>query len=361
MPRDYKRKEGARKYSVTDNDTLQQAMSELNQGKSQRYVAKKYNISRGTLQNRVAGRHSTKPGHPPVLAEQEEDSIVEHLLKLSDWGFPIDKTDLRMLFKAYLDKAGHVVAQFKQNYPGEEWANSFLKRHKADLTQRLCQNITPKRAQVDPDEVKKYFANLKETLKDVPKSNIINFDETNLNDEPGKKKCIFRRGTKYPERSMHHSKSSTSLMFAGSATGELLPVYVVYKADNLWTTWTQGGPPGTRFNRSKSGWFDNICFEDWFNTIALPYLRRKDGKKVLIGDNLSSHFSQEVLEKCQEHNIKFVCLPPNSTHMCQPLDVAFFRPLKLKWQDILSSWKTSGGRRSATVSKDKFPGLISRM
>ena len=123
MLRDYKQKEGARKYSVTDNDTLQQAMSELKQGKSQRSVAKKYNISRGTLQNRVAGRgrHSTKPGHPPVLAEEEEeDSIVKHHLKLSDWGFPIDKTDLRMLVKAYLDKAGHFVAQFKQNYPGED-------------------------------------------------------------------------------------------------------------------------------------------------------------------------------------------------------------------------------------------------
>ena len=74
--------------------------------------------------------------------------------------------------------------------------------------------------------------------------------------------------------------------------------------------------------------------------LALSYLRRKDGKKVLIGDNLSSHFSEAVIESCLQHNIKFVCLPPTSTHLCQPLDAAFFRPLKMKWQSILSTWET---------------------
>ena len=127
---------------------------------------------------------------------------------------------------------------------------------------RKC--ICPKRAKVSPGEMKKYFENLRTSFKDVPAANIVNYDETNVTDDPGKKTCFFRRGTKYPERTMNHSKSSISLMFAGAASGELLPVYVVYKAEHLWDTWTQGGPPGTRYNRSKSGWFDSNCFEDWF-------------------------------------------------------------------------------------------------
>ena len=55
---------------------------------------------------------------------------------------------------------------------------------------------------------------------------------------------------------MNYTKGSTSIMFCGTATGELLPVYVVYKAINMWNTWTLGGLTGARFNRSKSDWFD---------------------------------------------------------------------------------------------------------
>ena len=53
-----------------------------------------------------------------------------------------------------------------------------------------------------------------------------------------------------------------------------------------------------------------------------------DSTKLLIGDNLTSHMSAEVIELCKENNIKFVCFPPNSTEKLQPLDVGFFGPMK---------------------------------
>lgn len=69
-------------------------------------------------------------------------------------------------------------------------------------------------------------------------------------------------------------------MYAGTADGQLLPEYVVYKSEHMWNSWTQGGPEGARYNRSRSGWFDSICFEDWFYTIIVPFFRNKDGLKV---------------------------------------------------------------------------------
>jgi len=79
---------------------------------------------------------------------------------------------------------------------------------------------------VNPENIKNYLKTLETTLKDIPPCNIINYDVTNLSDDPGRKKCIFQRGSKYPERAMQSNKSATSLMFVGSATGELLPTYV---------------------------------------------------------------------------------------------------------------------------------------
>nr|CAI5823261.1 unnamed protein product [Callosobruchus analis] len=62
-----------------------------------------------------------------------------------------------------------------------------------------------------------------------------------------------------------------------------------------------------------------------------------DGRKVLIGDNLSAHLDDEIIKLCCELDIDFVCLIPNSTHLCQPLDVAFFRPMNSAWREILTS------------------------
>ena len=70
----------------------------------------------------------------------------------------------------------------------------------------------------------------------------ISDDETNVTDDPGVKQCIFRRGVKYPERVQNATKASTSLMFCGSASGVVLRLYVVYRADHLWNTGTEGGP-----------------------------------------------------------------------------------------------------------------------
>ena len=52
---------------------------------------------------------------------------------------------------------------------------------------------------------------------------------------------------------MDHSKTATSVMFTLSGTGELLPVYVVYKAQYLYPTWVEGGPEKAVYNRSNSG------------------------------------------------------------------------------------------------------------
>lgn len=77
----------------------------------------------------------------------------------------------------------------------------------------------------------------------------------------------------------------------------------------MYDTWTTDGPKGARYNRSKSGWFDLQCFSDWFMTVALPHLKKLDGKKLMIEDNLSSHLSLEVIQKCEEHDRAFVFLP----------------------------------------------------
>lgn len=148
-----------------------------------------------------------------------------------------------------------------------------------------------------------YFSNLRETLEGVPDTNIVNYDESNMSDDPGRVKVLCRKGSKRAERIMDSSKKSISIMMAISANGQLLPSYTVYKATHLYPTWVEGGVEGAFYNRTKSGWFDGPTFEDWFDKIALPYFKKLQGPKIIMGDNLASHVSLHVLEQCERYNI----------------------------------------------------------
>ena len=75
---------------------------------------------------------------------------------------------------------------------------------------------------------------------------------------------------------------------------------------------------------------------------------------MILRDNLASHFSEEVIKKCEYFKISFVCLPHNITHMCQPLDVPVFATLNKYWRDVLANWKKPDGRLYATLSKEWY-------
>lgn len=63
----------------------------------------------------------------------------------------------------------------------------------------------------------------------------------------------------------------------------------------------------------------------------------------MVGGNLLTHFSPEVLEGCQQQNKKL-----NATYLMQPLDVAFSKPLKQAWckpncvKNLESGFRTCG-------------------
>lgn len=372
MVRTYKKTPGTRNYKNYTEETLEEALEKITNGEMSINAASLfYKIPFGTLYNKYKGMHGSTPGGQSVFTHAEEVAILGAAATCADWGFPLHTFDLRMFAKSYLDQQGRTVTKFAGNLPGIDWAISVLKRHKDGYGQRLATNIKRARAAVDRNTLNNYFDNLQREVTDIPASHIFNYDESNLSDDPGKKKCIYRRGIKYPEKVMNHSKSSTTVMICGSADGTLLPPYVIYKSLHLYDTWKERGvvgPPccsapccsrGSRYNRTASGWIDAPTFRDWFNHCFLPHADRLEGRKVLIGDNLSSHLDTDVLAKCQAHNISFVCLVPNSTHICQPLDVGFFRPMKTAWRKTLEDWKKSN-LRASTVPKEVFPHLLKR-
>lgn len=223
-----------RNYVNYTEDTLNDCLDAIiNNVMSQRKAAEFYNIPRSTINNKLQGLHNKHIGHPTIFSEEEENSFKQHLIKLSDFGFPVNKQDFRLVIKNYLDLNKRRVESFTDNMPNIDWVNLYLTRHE-DLSFRISTNIKRCRAEVDEAVLNPYLDNLCEEIKDVTPERIFNYDETNLSDDPGSKKVVCKRGTKYVENIIDSSKSCVSIMFCANASGQTLPPYVVYKSKNLY-------------------------------------------------------------------------------------------------------------------------------
>lgn len=92
-----------------------------------------------------------------------------------------------------------------------------------------------------------------------------------IKDDPGAEEAFCPGGTKYFEQIMNTSKVGFSLMFCCNAAGEMLPPMVLYKSQtgSVYASWCEGGPEGTTYAATKSGWFDMSKFVQWFKQAGI--------------------------------------------------------------------------------------------
>ena len=114
------------------------------------------------------------------------------------------------------------------------------------------------------------------------------------------------------------------------------------------------------YTATKHGWFETFSFTDWFQKVLLPHVRRLLGRKVMIGDNLSSHLSFDVINQCRENDMEFVCLPANGTDKMQQLDVGVFGPMKHAWREQIRHYRKIDPS-IRLVDKKIFPKMLTEL
>ena len=107
MPQKYIPQPGSKNIQKAYKD-LDRTIQAVNGDTSVHDAAKRFGIARTILQHRIKG-HVNPHGRQTILQNYEEHMLVSRVKVCSDWGFPFDATDLRMLVKGYLDKKGVIV------------------------------------------------------------------------------------------------------------------------------------------------------------------------------------------------------------------------------------------------------------
>ncbi|APA16038.1 hypothetical protein SS1G_10153 [Sclerotinia sclerotiorum 1980 UF-70] len=118
----------------------------------------------------------------------------------------------------------------------------------------------------------------------------------------------------------------------------LLPLGI-FKGKNVLQNWIPKEVLGSWFfSANTKGWTSNLHGLEWLKRVFEPATRAKaDGKyRLLICDGHDSHISGSFIAHCLQNRIVLLILPPHTSHLLQPLDVAVFGPLKKRLTAALS-------------------------
>ncbi|KAJ8926204.1 hypothetical protein NQ314_021460 [Rhamnusium bicolor] len=140
MPRNYKRRLGAKIRRDYDPNKLEQALEAvINNQISFRQASEGYGVPRNTIFRKFHGMNGDKLGRPSVLNPVEERKITEALHTAAKFGYPFPENDLHLFIQQYLNGMG-VQTVFKNNLPGPDWLKYFISRnHERSL--RFLENI----------------------------------------------------------------------------------------------------------------------------------------------------------------------------------------------------------------------------
>ena len=143
-------------------------------------------------------------------------------------------------------------------------------------------------------------------------------------------------------------KSQVTIVGCVSAAGFCIPPMVIWDRKTLAPELTVGEIPGTIYGLSSSGWMDQELFGVWFSNHFLRYAPAARPLLLLLHGH-SSHYCPDTIRLAAHEQVILFALPPNTTHLSQPLDKGCFGPLKVAWRQVCHQYVTENPGRTVTV------------
>ena len=180
-----------------------------------------------------------------------------------------------------------------------------------------------------------------------------NFDETGFMMGKTQPKMVVTSSENYgrQKRIQPGNREWVTVIQGVAAMGRAIPPFVIFAGKVLIDIWFHNLPRDWILEVSPNGWTNNRLALAWLEHFDKHSKQQTVGYRLLIIDGHESHCSVEFQDRCKEKNIILLCMPPHSSHLLQPLDVACFSLLKRAYGDAVS---TLARDRTHYISKDNF-------
>jgi hypothetical protein len=349
-----------------DPANIEKALKAMkNTGLSLRKAAAAYGIPVATLgrkKNINPDKTKNKTGPETVLSSKEEDDIVKWVLYRADIGVPVTKTELLDCVQKYVQTVDKKTP-FTDDRPSRHWYEGFRKRH-PELSIRKPQHLSTTRAAVSREDLQEWFINSEKYLQsknllNIPPTRIFNCDESSILLCPDAESVLAEKGSRAVYKIVDGGKEALTVLFMYRADGTRAPPMLMYSyKKSVPKKIVDNTPTGWGIGVSDSGWMTTETFYEYITNVFYPWLVNENTEFpiILFMDNHSSHLNLPLVTFCREKQIELVMLPPNSTHIMQPLDISFFHPFKETWKKCVPKWKNQQG--VAHIKKEDFPLVL---
>jgi hypothetical protein len=335
------------KQAAERDRAVAQAVLDVQSGKyKSSYEAEKLlGLPKSSVTRRVKGgltrsqaRHSQQ-----LLSPTQENELLRWIKRLTISGYAPSRLVLRQIVEEIcprlLRENSDASLQASSSIPpptqlGEQWVSRFLERHphlKAVIGRRI--DSVRMNGATKP-VLEAWFEAYMKIIADlgILEQDTYNMDEHGNSIGTMESTRIIIDSTCRTKHQVHPGRQEwVSIIECICADGTILPPLVIFKGQHVLHGWI---PQEVRskwyFSANTKGWTSNIHGLEWLKRVFDPSTRVKaEGKpRLLICDGHDSHISGSFIAHCVQNGITLLVLPPHTSHILQPLDIAVFGPLK---------------------------------
>ncbi|APA15885.1 hypothetical protein sscle_15g106550 [Sclerotinia sclerotiorum 1980 UF-70] len=339
--------------------------------KSSYEVAKELGLSKDTVTRRVKGGSSRSEAHQlqQKLSAVQENVLLKWIKQLTISGYSLGHQLLKELVEELRSKRIYNLdcpsfdffELLLQHLLGHEWVPRFIKRH-PHLTVVIGRRIESVRMDGATRETcSTWFDVYQKAIQDygIEKKDEYNMDESGHSIGTMESTRIIIDSTLRTKHQAHPGHQEwISIVECICADGSILPPLGIFKGKNVLQNWIPKEVLGSWFfSANTKGWTSNLHGLEWLKRVFEPATRAKaDGKyRLLICDGHDSHISGSFIAHCLQNRIVLLILPPHTSHLLQPLDVAVFDPLKKRLTAALSDLNQAQLRVFRTLGREFTP------
>lgn len=315
---------------------MDKAIIAVRGGMGIRSAGKKFSISKSTLHRNTTQSVVLNVGRQTYLTFADEERLIAVARDMATRGFGLTKAE-------FLEVVTQIVNSTNPlNTPlislSHKWWEGLKGRHPnfTCIRQKGRASRDKSDAEQNEDGILSFYELLENLMlkHNFTPSQVWNADETGTSQKEGSSHVVGDKRDKVARAKVGSKAPHLTILACVSGSGEYSPPLFICQ-DKVDEEVLVNALPGSTAMTSPSGYISEIIFNEWF-VKWIVWIRIKTSQTILlILDNCACHVRYSTILLAQKNNIELLSLPPNLTHILQPLDVSIYRSLKAQIRSSL--------------------------